>query len=191
MANGYRMSKTVNGTTTKYLWDGSNIGVELNSSNAVTDTYTRGHQLICDKANNYYLHDLHGNVAQVFSGSSTVSKNNYSYNAFGTTDYFGDTDTPNKWGYCDQLIDEETGYYYLRARYYNPATGSFISEDPIKDGVNWYAYCAGNPILLIDLTGLKDYIYTSNEDYYIENDLGIFDFFHEDRYFAEIDGKRY
>ena len=43
----------------------------------------------------------------------------------------------------------------------------------------------------IDPTGLKDYIYTSRGNYYIENDWGILDFLNKDRYFAEIDGMRY
>ena len=44
----------------------------------------------------------------------------------------------------------------MRARYYNPDTGRFISEDPVKDGNNWYSYCAGNPIMFWDPLGLKD-----------------------------------
>jgi len=49
--------------------------------------------------------------------------------------------------------DEETGFYYLRARYYDPNIQRFISEDPAKDGNNWYIYCANNPIMFIDPTG--------------------------------------
>ena len=36
------------------------------------------------------------------------------------------------------------------------STGRFISEDPIKDGVNWYAYCCGNPVMFWDPLGLSD-----------------------------------
>ena len=52
-------------------------------------------------------------------------------------------------------------------------------------------YCSGNPTARKDPTGLKDYIYTSQTDYYIENDWGIWEFLNTDRYFAEIDGIRY
>ncbi len=45
------------------------------------------------------------------------------------------------------------GLIYMRARWYDPTVGRFISEDPGKDGANWYAYCRSNPVGLVDLTG--------------------------------------
>jgi len=49
--------------------------------------------------------------------------------------------------------DEETGLIYMRARYYDPEIGRFVSEDPRQHGVNWYRYADGNPTNAIDLTG--------------------------------------
>ncbi len=51
--------------------------------------------------------------------------------------------------------NDGTGLYYLRARYYSPAIGRFISQDPLGElgGLNSYAYAAGNPINLIDPAG--------------------------------------
>ncbi len=52
---------------------------------------------------------------------------------------------------------EPDGFYYMRARYYDPQVGRFISEDPIGfagEDVNLYAYVSNNPILLIDPWGL-------------------------------------
>jgi RHS repeat-associated protein len=49
--------------------------------------------------------------------------------------------------------DGETGLVYMRARYYDPAIGRFVSEDPARDGTNWFNYCAGDPVNNIDLTG--------------------------------------
>ena len=38
---------------------------------------------------------------------------------------------------------------------YDPSTGRFINEDPIRDGLNWYVYCENNPVMFVDPWGLK------------------------------------
>ena len=62
-------------------------------------------------------------------------------------------------GYC---YDEETGWYYLQSRYYDPVTGRFISADEqINDGVlgaNLFAYCENNPVNMSDPFGNAPYI---------------------------------
>ena len=60
----------------------------------------------------------------------------------------------NPFRYCGEYFDEETGFVYLRARYYSTDTGRFVSEDPIKDGNNWYVYCGNNPLCFLDSTGM-------------------------------------
>ena len=52
----------------------------------------------------------------------------------------------NPFRYCGEYFDIETGFIYLRARYYDPTLGRFISEDPARDEINWYLYCNGNPV---------------------------------------------
>jgi hypothetical protein len=42
---------------------------------------------------------------------------------------------------------------YFNARYYDPTTGRFLTEDPSRKGVNWYAYCENDPINRTDPTG--------------------------------------
>ncbi|MBQ3944273.1 MAG: RHS repeat-associated core domain-containing protein [Alphaproteobacteria bacterium] len=53
--------------------------------------------------------------------------------------------------------DEETGYSYFGARYYDPEiSGLFLSVDPLADkyvSISPYAYCAWNPVRLVDPTG--------------------------------------
>ncbi|MBR5236912.1 MAG: RHS repeat-associated core domain-containing protein [Clostridia bacterium] len=53
-----------------------------------------------------------------------------------------------------EYFDEETGLIYLRNRYYDASTGRFITEDPIRDGLNWYVYCGNNPVMFVDPWGL-------------------------------------
>jgi len=53
-------------------------------------------------------------------------------------------------------MTEPNGFYYMRARYYDPQVGRFISEDPIGfegGDVNLYAYVGNNPVNLIDPNG--------------------------------------
>lgn len=45
------------------------------------------------------------------------------------------------------------GLIYFNARYYDPLTGRFLTEDPSRKGVNWYAYCENNPVNRIDPSG--------------------------------------
>jgi RHS repeat-associated protein len=51
---------------------------------------------------------------------------------------------------------DQSGLYYFGARYYDPEVGRFISVDPAGSGVNWYTYCACNPVLYTDPTGLYE-----------------------------------
>ena len=88
------------------------------------------------------------------TGSITKS---YAYDAFGVELNKNDADT-NPWRYCGEYTDLETSSIYLRHRYYNPASGRFLTEDPIRDGLNWYGYANGNPVAFIDPLGLASYI---------------------------------
>lgn len=58
--------------------------------------------------------------------------------------------------------DSETGFYYFGARYYDPSlSGLFISVDPMADkypSISPYAYCAWNPVKLVDPEGREVYI---------------------------------
>ena len=55
-----------------------------------------------------------------------------------------------------QQSDPETGLYYYRARYYDPASGKFLSEDPaaFEGDSNFFRYGRNNPVLIADPTGL-------------------------------------
>jgi len=56
--------------------------------------------------------------------------------------------------------------YHYNARWYDAGTGRFISEDPARDGSNWYIYCSNNPIKYIDPTGMWDSSGPANKNPY-------------------------
>lgn len=77
---------------------------------------------------------------------------------FGVEQNIDDSDS-NAFRYCGEYYDSETGTIYLRARYYDPAIGQFISrdsfagknEDPLS--LNLFNYCANNPVYFKDFSG--------------------------------------
>jgi|GEM_PF-5632556 len=60
------------------------------------------------------------------------------------------------YGFTGREYETNTGLYYYRARYYNPAIGRFLQLDPIGyyDSLNLYQYCGNNPVNWIDPSGL-------------------------------------
>jgi RHS repeat-associated protein len=154
LPNGLRESKTVNGTTTGFVWDGDQT--VLTNTGGVNTKYLRGMNLIASLGSetSYYLYNAHGDVVQLTNSIGTVTKE-YDYDAFGNEQTPSATDQ-NPFRYCGEYLDNETSTYYLRARYYNPAAGRFLAEDPARAGLNWYAYCSNNPANLIDPRGMAD-----------------------------------
>jgi len=76
------------------------------------------------------------------------------YLPFGETGVVGTVE--NNFRFPGQYFDQETGLYYNYFRHYNPVTGRYLTPDPIglARGINLYAYCLNNSIILIDPWGL-------------------------------------
>jgi RHS repeat-associated protein len=169
-AFGNRVSKTVNGVTTKYLVEddvnptGYPQVLDELTSGAVTRTYTYGLQRISQDqlvsgvwTPSFYGYDGGGNVRQLTNSAGAVT-DTYEYDAFGNDVYHTGT-TPNNYLYRGEQYDPDLGLYYLRARYYNPGTGRFLSRDP-EDGnrfdpasLHKYLYAGGDPVNAIDPAG--------------------------------------
>ena len=171
--DGLRLSKTVDGKTTKHVWDGNQqlVADVLDSELYSANCYLRGTNLVAtysyqngEKSGyTYYTQNAHGDVVNLTDATGAISKS-YTYDAFGVEKNIDDSDT-NAFRYCGEYYDSESGTIYLRARYYNPTTGRFISRDSYAGknsdplSLNLYTYCYNNPLIYIDPSGhlsLKD-----------------------------------
>ena len=100
----------------------------------------------------YYHQDEQLNTTLI-SDEKAASRNHYQYDAFGAGLEAAEA-LPNRIRYTGQQYDEQTGQYYLRARYYNPVLGRFMQEDVYQgDGLNLYAYCHNNSVVYYDPSG--------------------------------------
>jgi RHS repeat-associated protein len=93
-----------------------------------------------------------------WSGTAPGATVSYEYDAFGN-EFTVSGSTPNEMMYRGEQFDSDLGLYYLRARYYNPLTGRFLSRDPL-DGLPWdpktlhkYLYVGSNPVNNVDPSG--------------------------------------
>ena len=180
---GNRISKQLNedgkiyylNDTFQYL---TQVALELKKQEdgtyGVNKYYTRGTELI--KADIYedgegsqtseiyttkqYIMDGHGSVTALAETNETgnVVTDTYTYDAYGNLLKKTGT-TENDYLYTGEQYNETTGLYYLRARYMNPGTGTFISMDSyagsLDNPVNLhkYLYANANPVMYTDPTG--------------------------------------
>lgn len=163
--DGLRVNKTVNGATTRHVLDGQNVSMDLNEDWSTKFSFVRGVRLVgyvdgANSSNYFYNFNAHGDVLGAIGGNNSTVQTRYTYDAFGNASRTGSSANPFQ--YCGEYTDDETGLIYLRARYYDPAIGSFISEDPARDGMNWYSYCDANPVMFVDPFGLDAIIITND-----------------------------
>ena len=166
-ASGLRYEKTVGGQTINHVWDGSKqiIADVIDNQLYEADCYIRGTNLVakynfCNGTKSeytYYTQNAHGDVVNLTNTDGEVTKA-YKYDAFGVEKNIDENDT-NAFRYCGEYYDKETATVYLRARYYNPTTGRFISRDSYLGrrsdplSLNLYTYCRNNPLRYIDPSG--------------------------------------
>lgn len=111
-----------------------------------------------------YLHkNLAGSTMTVTLGSG-IPVEYINYDAYGKPTFrkrggvvLAASRTGIPFMFTGREYDEETGYYHYRARAYDPATGTFLQEDPLGfyDGLNPVAYVGGNPITRVDPMGMN------------------------------------
>ncbi|MFZ5598191.1 MAG: RHS repeat domain-containing protein [Bacillota bacterium] len=195
--NNLRASKDVDGEITNFTHDGNNLILETDGRGRprARNFYGRGlvsRQTAADVC--YYLFNGHGDVTQLLNQRGEIVKD-YDYDPFGKerTDqpqlipgqlpvslWRAEAEQPdNPFRYAGEYLDQKTGYYYLKARYYDPQIQRFISGDSLAKSPGWtehsYAYVNYNPINYVDPTGhfaytadfinRYDYDYVTGSDY--------------------------
>lgn len=163
---GNRLYKTVGTTTTRFVNDiyGSlpNVIAETNSLNSIQKYYLYGEDMISQggsssNSRQYFLPDAQGNVRFVTDSNGNKIRS-VNYDPFGNVRSENGTSDTN-YRFSREQSDPESGMYFLRARYYDPQTGRFITKDPLKGDLadtqsqNPYTYSYNNPLNLSDPSG--------------------------------------
>ena len=179
--SGRRIAKDVDGTVTKYLYDGDHCIAEYDANDVLVRKYIHGPGVdqprsaslragsscmidvedsnlalsLSNGAVYYYHYDALGSVVAL-SDADGDTVQVYEYDVYGQV-AASDPNHPNPFLFTGRRYDTETGLYYYRARYYNPTIGRFLQTDPIGygDGMNMYAYCRNNGVRFVDPWGLE------------------------------------
>lgn len=154
---GRRTTKVISGTQTNFLYDLADTVQELSGTTPTANILTGGldanfSRIDSNGARSFLTDSLGSTIALADSNGSVQTQ--YSYEPFGQTLETGNV-TTNSSAYSARESDG-TGLYFYRARYYSPALGRFISEDPMGwvGGINAYAYARDNPLTFRDPLGL-------------------------------------
>lgn len=167
---GNRREKTVSGITTRYLLSilgMSQVLMETNGTNIPQNYYVYGptgllYRVKSNGSYQYYHYDYRGSTTAMTNDAQQIT-HSYSYDPYGNTLVSKEAD-PNPFRYVGQhgVMYESPNLTFMRARYYDPSIGRFLSEDPIW-AMNLYPYADGNPVNNIDPKG-EQKIDVSNGD---------------------------
>jgi RHS repeat-associated protein len=164
-AYGLRVQEIVNGDIVNYLVDSNRpfaqVLLETDGAGDVLASYVYGDDLISMKRGSdtfYYLYDGQMSVRQLTDISENVT-DDYTYDAFGSL-LASTGDTVNNYLFVGEQYDPDLNAYYLRARYYNPTTGRFMTMDPFEGflydppSLHKYLYAHADPVNGMDPSGL-------------------------------------
>lgn len=133
--------------------------MEYGKDGDVTSIYEYGNDRLSYKTaqeSQYYAYNGRGSVSNL-TGENGQSVLSYNYDVYGAATASAPTNNP--YTYNGEYTDHLTGNQYLRARYYNPSTGTFTTEDSYFGSLlepltqNRYTYTGNDPINLDDPSG--------------------------------------
>ena len=166
-ANGMRTQRS-NGTTAyNYVYNGSQLSQMTVGSNTLNFAYDASGipmMVTYNGTNYYYITNLQGDVMGIVDSTGTLVVN-YTYDAWGkplsiTGSMASTLGTLNPLRYRGYVYDQETGFYYVSSRYYDPEIGRWINADNRISGVggevlgyNMFTYCMNNPVNMSDPSG--------------------------------------
>ncbi len=160
-AIGRRISKTINGTTTQYLYDSFDIIQELQGGTP-TVNYVRSlkideplTRIKADGTIRHYVADALGSIIALTDDSGVV-QTTYTYDPFGNVTVSGET-SDNPFQFVGKENDG-TGLMHEGFRYYSYELQRYISQDPIGlagGDVNFYARVGNNAVNYVDPLGLE------------------------------------
>jgi RHS repeat-associated protein len=143
-----------------YLWIGSEIAEERSAGNTATKRFfPQGEQQ--SGTNYYYTRDHLGSVREMLNSSGSIVAR-YGYDPYGKTTLVSGSNLSTK-QYAGMYMHQPSALYLTRAgdgsstgRPFDPATGRWLSRDPINEdgGMNLYGYCSNDPADYTDTSGL-------------------------------------
>jgi RHS repeat-associated protein len=150
-------------TVTRFAYDQGNVWADLNGSNQLQmrrlylDTVDSVFARISSGGTAaWYLPDHLGSVRDIID-SPANNLDHVDYDAFGNVTNETQSSNGDRYKWTGRELDTETGCQYNRARYYNPGSGRWTSQDPRGFGANdpdLYRYVRNSPLTLVDPSGL-------------------------------------
>jgi len=157
---GKRISKTAAGQTTRFLFEGDKVILELDGAGNTFAVNVQGTSLISRTTGGqtaYYMYNGHGDATALLSSAGSIL-GTYYFDAFGVlTESTGTFNNP--YTYAGYQYDKETGIYYLQSRMYDPVIARFLQEDTYRGkandplSLNLYTYCHNEPLMYTDPLG--------------------------------------
>ena len=168
-AANQRVKKTVNGVATRFVYDhGGRLIAEHHDSGRVVSYVYLGDRLLATAVTEggateiLYVHTDHlGTPKRLTDDTGTVvwaAEHAPFGRAVVDDNPDGDATTVTfNVRFPGQYFDSETGLHYNYHRYYDPSSGRYLRSDPIglEGGINAYVYGDGNPVVNIDIFGLR------------------------------------